>query len=174
MYPSSRGVDVCIEGTEHHPECPHGRLRVQRGAFYLSLLPGPTLLFTRYYESKPLRQFYACSAYRDRKSDGCSFFQWADEPTRPEKEALRRQINALHRPRRTHAENEERLENLSAEEGNAVRYCHQCETLLPKKERKEHAEHEDRVQMISKNRLRYPSQILTPRDDDKSYAVRFR
>lgn len=40
-------------------------------------LSGPTVLFERFQSNGRSRQYYACSACRDRKD--CSFFHWADE-----------------------------------------------------------------------------------------------
>lgn len=52
------GLEVIIEDPKSHPSCPHG----------------PTLLFGG---RKNGRQFYACSACRDKKP--CKFFLWADD-----------------------------------------------------------------------------------------------
>eukprot|EP00118_Oscarella_pearsei_P017475 m.173504 g.173504 ORF g.173504 m.173504 type:complete len:460 (+) comp39095_c0_seq32:60-1439(+) len=151
MHPANRGVDVCVEGPEHHPECPHG----------------PTLLFTRYYEEKAPRRFYACSAFRDRKGDGCNFFQWADEPVKPEKEEMRRQINTLHKPAKSHPENDERRKRIVAE--GDVKFCLQCDLLLLQSEWKEHETHEG-LTSVSNSQLLRPSRILKPITDEKSYA----
>lgn len=54
------GIDVITEDLQDHPCCPHG----------------PTLLFSRLVSVQP-RNFFACSACRDKKD--CTFFLWEDE-----------------------------------------------------------------------------------------------
>lgn len=55
-------IQVILEDLSTHPICAHG----------------PTLLFRRKIDKNgTTRDFFACSAYRDRK--GCPFFKWADE-----------------------------------------------------------------------------------------------
>lgn len=55
-------IQVILEDLSSHPACAHG----------------PTLLFRRRINKNgATRDFFACSAYRDRK--GCPFFKWADE-----------------------------------------------------------------------------------------------
>lgn len=54
------GVQVVKGDLQKHPTCPHG----------------PTLLFSRLIDGQP-KNFFACSACRDRKD--CTFFLWEDE-----------------------------------------------------------------------------------------------
>jgi hypothetical protein len=54
------GVEVIVEDLQSHPWCPHG----------------PTLLFSRKTDGIK-RNFFACSACRDRKL--CPFFLYEDE-----------------------------------------------------------------------------------------------
>lgn len=54
------GVEVIVEDLSGHPLCAHG----------------PAILFSRVVDGKP-RNFFACSACRDRKD--CSFFLWEEE-----------------------------------------------------------------------------------------------
>lgn len=54
------GLEVIIEDLRSHPQCPHG----------------PTLLFSR-KSNNVKRNFFACSACRDRKL--CSFFLYEED-----------------------------------------------------------------------------------------------
>lgn len=54
------GVEVIKSDLRNHPTCPHG----------------PSLLFSRLINGE-LKQFFSCSACRDRKD--CNFFLWKDD-----------------------------------------------------------------------------------------------
>lgn len=58
------GVEVIIKNLNSHPQCPHG----------------PTTLFSRRIDNTKRRNFFACSACRDRKQ--CQFFVYEDELTK--------------------------------------------------------------------------------------------
>lgn len=62
-FPIMSGLEVVIKNSKNHPKCPHG----------------PALLFSRLVDGVR-RNFFACSACRDRKL--CPFFLYEDEKNR--------------------------------------------------------------------------------------------
>ena len=61
-------------------------------SFFLTLhSPGPAILFEQYDQpSKSFRQFFACSAFRDKKE--CAFRVWADEES-PKSTQVSKQVS---------------------------------------------------------------------------------
>lgn len=131
------------------PSCPHG----------------PALLFVRYSGEDEGRQFYACSAFRDRKE--CNFFQWRDEKISGEKEAKRHSIQretelSFKRfKKRCH-----KLRKLKALERVL---CITCGQFLLPKEHEDHKGH-DLKSPIDDEILKKSSLLFKPLDNNKTYA----
>ncbi|XP_046864828.1 rRNA N6-adenosine-methyltransferase ZCCHC4-like isoform X2 [Xenia sp. Carnegie-2017] len=155
MHPSCQrfGVEVFIseEGDYQTPWCPHG----------------PMLMFERYFESKPPRRFFACSACRDRKE--CSFFQWADEsPSKVSIEAHQKIIEAS-QPLMNAKQFGKRLKIVKSLNDYERTYCHTCDLLLLPKELKKHAKHEILCN-VTNEMITNASRFLKPKENKKSHA----
>lgn len=137
---------------------------------------GPTLLFTRYYADKNPRQFYACSACRDRKH--CAFFQWADEKASEEKQRVRQQINAMQLQQQQQQLNTsdekylaklETFKELSSDKQR--RFCISCSEVLLPGEWSKHSAHHVKTN-VTQQQLTTPTRLLRPLEDEKTHAVR--
>ncbi|XP_028391149.1 rRNA N6-adenosine-methyltransferase ZCCHC4-like isoform X2 [Dendronephthya gigantea] len=155
MHPSHQrlGVEVFIpeENNKNIPSCPHG----------------PMLLFERYFEGKPPRRFFSCSACRDRKE--CNFFQWEDESPSLASQKAHKQIIEASKPAISQAECWKRLKCIRCLSEAERTYCHTCEQLVLPKEINKHKDHEMKNGMADRT-LSNPSYLFKPLDKKKSFA----
>ncbi|KAJ3663199.1 hypothetical protein Zmor_007503 [Zophobas morio] len=143
------GVEVIIQDLKTHPWCPHG----------------PTLLFSRRINDTK-RNFFACSACRDRKS--CPFFLYEDEknkykPEVWEQERTKLLQNINHRKLFITLN---KVQQLPASERG---YCHTCLEFQLKKFWEKHKEH-NFITNITDHQLEHPSEFLPPLEDTKKEA----
>ena len=127
-------------------------------------------MFERYFESKPPRGFFACSACRDRKE--CSFFQWADEsPSNVSIEAHQKIIEASQSLMKAKQFGQilKIVKSLNDYEWTC---CHTCDLLLLPKEMEKHAEHEILCN-VTNEMITSASRFLKPKENKKSHAVCF-
>lgn len=141
------GVEVITEDLSDHPKCPHG----------------PTLLFSREINGKK-RNFYACSACRDRKQ--CPFFMWQDEINKDCNVSKKRKID-------THDINHRKLflklNEIQNVPSNQRFYCHSCKELDFIKWKDKHEDH-NIVLNITDELLKNPSKFFLPLDNTKKEA----
>ena len=128
------------------------------------------LMFERYFESKPPRRFYSCSAFRDRKE--CNFFQWEDESPSIASQDAHRQIIEASKPSISHTQCLKRLKRVRCLKESQRAYCHTCAQLLLPKEMDKHNDHE-MTSGISDDIVSSPSYLFKPLDKKKSFAVCF-
>ncbi|XP_042211965.1 rRNA N6-adenosine-methyltransferase ZCCHC4-like isoform X2 [Homarus americanus] len=145
------GVDVVINNIEDNPLCIHG----------------PTLLFERFQSNGQSRQFYACSACRDRRD--CAFFHWADQKITSSKKELWDQVVKESSPVRSHKERYKCLEDIKDLAAADRRYCTSCSTLLRKNERQDHNSCV-LISPITNKHLCSPSTFLPPKESAKLEA----
>ncbi|KAJ8932230.1 hypothetical protein NQ314_014823 [Rhamnusium bicolor] len=129
-------VEVITENLESHPHCPHG----------------PTILFSREVKGKK-RNFFACSACRDRKH--CNFFLWEDERNKLTKFKKRKLFLIMNQ-----------IRNLSPERRI---YCHICSEFVLENFENKHTNHSS-LKGISNYQLDHPSEILPALEDTKKEA----
>ena len=127
------------------------------------------LMFERYFESKPPRRFYSCSACRDRKE--CNFFQWEDETPSIASQEAHKQIIEASKPLISHTRCWKRLEKIKQLKESQRIYCHTCEQLVLPKEINKHDNGHDVTSGISDNALSTPSYLFKPLENKKSFAV---
>ncbi|XP_046660046.1 rRNA N6-adenosine-methyltransferase ZCCHC4-like isoform X3 [Homalodisca vitripennis] len=143
-------IKVVCKNLKNNPQCPHG----------------PTLKFLRVQDSFK-QEFYACSAYRDRKH--CPFYHVCGEVF---SENLQ-QIWAMERqrmlPNIDHAKLEVRLEKVKQASPKDRLYCHSCSQLDLTVRRAQHASHNVQT-IISDSMLAHPSQLLKPKEGSKKEA----
>ena len=126
------------------------------------------LMFERYFESKPSRKFYSCSAFRDRKD--CSFFQWVDENVSDvRKEAHTKIVDASRAPFNSH-QCWKRLQIIQGITESERSYCETCNQLLLPKEHKKHKDHGITCGISDKN-LACPSRFLPAFEKKQTFAV---
>ena len=125
-------------------------------------------MFERYFESKPSRRFYSCSACRDRKE--CNFFLWEDETLSRASQEAHKQIIEASRPTMSYNQHWERLKCVRKLKESQRTYCHTCKHLVLPKEMDKHISH-DLTSGISDNILASPSYLFKPLDKKKSFAV---
>ena len=132
------------------------------------------LLFERFVkDGRPSRQFYACSACRDRKD--CAFFLWKDEkPTASSKQA-HEDIIRRSQPSRSQVKHCEELSRLflsykvNKDKIYPWMFCHTCNVIVLNNQ-EVHEEHDlQRGEKLQE--LRHPSTILKPRENVKEHAV---
>jgi len=131
-----------------HPMCSHG----------------PTLLFTRYDPAKSgSRQFYACSAFRDKKE--CSFFQWADD----EKEC--KNANDVAKIPSSHHDMRKRYHKFRKLAQSDRHVCCSCGLLMLREDWATHQAPEHVIrQGVGRQLLKCPSDLFTPLDNNKTFA----
>lgn len=142
-------IDVILnDDYSERPVCPHG----------------PTLLFVR-YNSEDNRQFYACSAFRDRKE--CNFFQWKDEKMSESKKAAR---ETIHKESELMARKlKKRCHKLRKLEAIARVFCVTCGQFLLPNERENHSHHEVKSP-VDDEMMKKPSELFKLLDNNKTYA----
>ncbi|XP_014661983.1 PREDICTED: zinc finger CCHC domain-containing protein 4-like [Priapulus caudatus] len=153
--PSNSGVLVVSVDWDCHPSCQHG----------------PTVLFQRYTkDNSTSRQFYACSACRDRKD--CSFFQWADDKLSCERLAMRKQVSeAFHSEKSMQEEQQLILRKCLDSKDYQNKYCTTCGLLLPPGECLNHVNHN--VKNVSVSDLTQPTAIIRAHTNNKMEAQYF-
>ncbi|GFS02167.1 zinc finger CCHC domain-containing protein 4 [Elysia marginata] len=127
------------------PSCPHG----------------PALLFEQYdHSSNSFRQFFACSAFRDKRK--CSFHLWVGEKT---KECLKSSKVFSHKEARI------RFRSFKALPKTKRYVCCTCGLLLMPSEIQDHERQGHLVKgKITLRNLKKPSFLFTPLDNNKTYA----
>lgn len=156
MHPAHKrlGVEAFVpeEAVDNVPSCPHG----------------PMLMFERYFESKPSRKFYSCSAFRNRKD--CSFFHWVDEKDVSDtcKEVHKKIITASRPPFNSH-QCWKRLQAIQSFSESERSYCQSCNQLLLPKEHKKHKDHGVTCGISDKN-LASPSHFIAPLEKKQTFA----
>ncbi|RUS80728.1 hypothetical protein EGW08_011514, partial [Elysia chlorotica] len=127
------------------PSCPHG----------------PALLFEQYdRSSKTSRQFFACSAFRDKKE--CDLHVWADEGAYKSTQ-ISQHIS--------HKQYRMRFRKFRALPRNKRHVCCTCGLLLLPSEISDHErqDHEMKRRVLLKD-LRKPSFLFSPLDNNKTFA----
>ncbi|XP_063237537.1 rRNA N6-adenosine-methyltransferase ZCCHC4 [Bacillus rossius redtenbacheri] len=140
-------VDVIMDDVENNPQCPHG----------------PTLRFRRVTD-RGTRDYFACSACRDRKD--CRFHRWCDD----DGGAAARAPGGGGVP--PGPDRGELLARLARARGLAEReraYCQPCALLLLPGERDAHEAH-DVMEGVSARQLAHPSELMKPLQNSKKEA----
>ncbi|XP_013389825.1 zinc finger CCHC domain-containing protein 4 [Lingula anatina] len=150
------GVDVVLfDRKKAAPHCPHG----------------PTLLFEKYdKEGKYGKQFYACSACRDRKD--CNFFQWADEKITPARQNARVKYNTSQQPQSSHKLLYHRLKKFRKLKEVERKFCNICNQLLLPDDLSQHQGHE-LIFPVTNSMLIKPCSLLQPLENKKTNAQYF-
>ncbi|CAH0564076.1 unnamed protein product [Brassicogethes aeneus] len=145
------GVEVITEDLSDHPQCPHG----------------PTILFSKLHNGEK-RNFFACSACRDRKH--CNFFLWQDELSKVldgRKEAWEEERNKFIK-NINHIEINKKFQKIF-NSNKKIFYCHKCKKIENQEKVEEHKKHEH-IENLTKYQLKHPSEVLLPLDDAKKEA----
>lgn len=132
------------------PDCPHG----------------PTILFEKIVKGIP-RQFYACSAYRDRKY--CDFFHWKDDKVTNGKLIKWKVTNKDLIRNKDHAKLYSKLISLEHSNDGNINFCQNCGTLSSESQPCEG----HRITCLTKEDLQNPSKILAPLSNNKKEAQYF-
>ncbi|KAK3728056.1 hypothetical protein RRG08_022108 [Elysia crispata] len=122
---------------------------------------GPAILFEQYDQpSKSFRQFFACSAFRDKKE--CAFRVWADEES-PKSTQVSKQVS--------HKQYRMRFRRFRALPKSKRHVCCTCGLLLMPPEIQDHERqgHMIRSKVLLKD-LRKPSFLFSPLDNNKTFA----
>lgn len=165
-------VEVVLRECSINPSCPHG----------------PTILFSR-IENENSRNFYACSACRDRKK--CNFFIWEDELVKITEDKKKiwkleidKYINGVNHRKLFATFNEVRgkikvfflAKNycnvlLKVQQLSQIDrcFCLTCSTFQVPKFRSKHEKH-DLICNISDYQLTHPTEFLPPLSDAKKEA----
>ncbi|GFO49788.1 Zinc finger cchc domain-containing protein 4 [Plakobranchus ocellatus] len=128
-----------------HPSCPHG----------------PAILFEQFDQAtKTVRQFFACSAFRDKSK--CSFHQWVDEKhDKPSHES-----NTF-----SHKKHRLRYRKFRALAKTKRYVCCTCGLLLLPSEIHHHNKQGHAIKgSVQLKDLRKPSYLFAPLDDNKTFA----
>lgn len=151
----TKGSQIAVVSSDWstHPHCPHG----------------PTVIFQRLTKKGVKRQFYACSACRDRKD--CSFFQWLDEKISEDRRKARQQINESCQPSTSQEEHHLRLHRYLQLDECQRKYCTSCSLLLLPEDIESHNNHS--VRYLSDLDLTQPSNVIQAQNDDKMKAQYF-
>ncbi|XP_005094144.1 rRNA N6-adenosine-methyltransferase ZCCHC4 [Aplysia californica] len=149
MAANSGSIDLVSSDIARHPCCSHG----------------PTLLFERFDQSRgKSRQFYACSAFRDRKA--CSFFQWADTDMVADEAAT-----DTCSVKTAHWQSRKRYHRFRKLPRKDRHVCCTCGLLLLDDEL---SLHESQGHVVKKKvglkQLRQSSAMFSPLDDNKTFA----
>lgn len=154
MSASNLNVDVILTSNiANVPSCPHG----------------PTLLFERFVKGVGSRQFFACSAYRDRKQ--CRFFRWADD--------MKGKYGSLHSENDTGGKNQlchpdlhKRFLLFKKLPHSKRTLCCTCSLLLLPAEIDAHNNptHHTLKTGITHEDLRRPSTLFSPQENNKTLA----
>uniref|UniRef100_A0A1B6LWJ6 CTCHY-type domain-containing protein n=1 Tax=Graphocephala atropunctata TaxID=36148 RepID=A0A1B6LWJ6_9HEMI len=143
-------VKVLSKHLKDNPQCPHG----------------PTLKFIRVQNDRK-QEFFACSAYRDRKH--CPFYHAAGETFSETLQEVWAMEKKRMLPSIDHAALEARLEEVKQVSPMDRFYCHTCSQLDLAARRAQHSSHDVQV-VISDKMLSNPSQILKPKEGSKKEA----
>lgn len=143
-------IEVITEDLKTHPECPHG----------------PTILFSKFVDGEK-KNFFACSACRDRKH--CSFFVYQNDVDKisdikkevweQERKKFLKNIN--------HRKLYEKFTQVQTVQRNKSIYCHTCNTFDFSAGK--HMGH-NFITNLTDYQLTHPSEILPPLDDAKKEA----
>ena len=134
--------------------------------FVLSNSLGPTIIFERYFKDKPSRQFFACTASRDRK--GCSFFQWVDEKVSAGKKLVQNEIKNKLQAEKDQVEKYAKLRKETQSNSEKAHFCLDC-NLLFSSTSQVHAGH--RTRSLSASDILEPSKFMIPAENKKTNAV---
>ncbi|CAL1526091.1 unnamed protein product [Lymnaea stagnalis] len=124
---------------------------------------GPTLLFERWDKSTSQnRQFFACSAFRDRKQ--CQFFQWADQKS--SNASLNIEGNGF-----SHKDLRNRYFQFKKLPRSSRSVCCTCGRLLLEGELSDHAKKGHLLKhKVGLKDVKQPSFLFKPLDDNKTFA----
>ncbi|XP_052100305.1 rRNA N6-adenosine-methyltransferase ZCCHC4-like [Mytilus californianus] len=126
---------------------------------------GPTSLFVKYTVDGDSQQFYACSAFRDRKE--CNFFQRKDEKVSESKRTARETIKT--EADQAYKKLKKRCHKLRKLKAIARVFCVTCGQFLLPKEKDDHSQHETKSS-VDDDTIRSPSRLFRPLDNNKTYA----
>lgn len=145
-------VDVIIEDLKDHPRCVHG----------------PTILFSREVKCV-LRNFFACSAYRDRKH--CNFFLWEDEKDKLtiSKKKIWEQENINYLKNINHRKKFFIFNKVASLPHSRRVYCLECSEFVLDTDKFKHTKH-NLLQGLTDYQLNHPSEILLPVENSKKEA----
>lgn len=146
------GVDVIINNISENPYCPHG----------------PTILFEKFQVTKQSRQYFSCSACRDRKD--CSFFFWADQKISLIRLQDWKNIYNEARPNQSHIDEYTESEKLFDLDKSHLCYCKSCCRLFNKAVDEKLHNTCNFISGISEQHLKSPSTFLPPKDSSKCEA----
>lgn len=165
-------IDIIPSALSENPVCPHG----------------PTILFSRKSAGSAPRNFFACSACRDRKD--CTFFQWQDDKSkktkcRDAKSKKHQRENEKSKKNDCKGGELEKMqhvpEKLDHREMFAVlsqvkalkpcerRYCVDCSQFWVTAKRDNHVSHQI-IGNVTDKSLAQPSLFLPPLDNPKKEA----
>ncbi|XP_063976689.1 rRNA N6-adenosine-methyltransferase ZCCHC4 [Diachasmimorpha longicaudata] len=147
---SGSGVECFWGNLKDHPQCVHG----------------PTLLFGRRVNGE-IKQYYACSACRDRKL--CSFYlEKTDKLTKIQKNGWREESKKFIQ-QYNHRKYFLRLNEIMSERPENRCYCHTCGRLFFLNEITKHKDH-DLITGVTDDQLKNPTKILKALSDPKKEA----
>ncbi|KAK0164843.1 hypothetical protein PV328_003415 [Microctonus aethiopoides] len=150
MIVEGAGLECFWGKLSEHPKCPHG----------------PTLLFGKRIDDE-LKQFYACSACRDRKL--CNFYlEKGQDLTKIQKNVWQEKIKKIsqsYNHRRCYI----KFNELLCTQPEKRIYCHTCEKLMSSDECVKHKDHEI-ISGLSDEQIRNPSTLLKPLTNPKKEA----
>lgn len=145
-------IEVIIEDLKDHPRCAHG----------------PTILFSR--EVKGVRRnFFACSACRERKH--CNFFLWEEEKDKitPSKKNIWEQEVINYLKNINHRKKFFVLNKVASSPSTKRSYCHECSEFILNTDKFKHIDH-NLLQGLTDYQLNHPSEILLPAENSKKEA----
>lgn len=140
------GVTVIAKNPSDNPCCPHG----------------PTIMFSKKIKDET-KNFYACSAQRDRKF--CSFY--LEEGNQP-KSFVKQEILSFKRGI-NHRKMFLTANELTFLKASERIYCSSCCTFVLNKQESEHLDHKV-MRGLSDAQLQNPTEILPPAEHNKSEA----
>lgn len=141
---------------EKHPRCPHG----------------PTLLFERQMGGGPVKQFYACSAYRNRKD--CSFYHDKEEKiTQAKLFRWSQQAKALTEgtDHNTRYQLVKQQKQSGKVEVSGLEFCHDCGRVV--EEMGECSKKQHNLISLTEKELARPCSMLQAKSKDKKEAQYF-
>ncbi|XP_060521921.1 rRNA N6-adenosine-methyltransferase ZCCHC4 [Cylas formicarius] len=149
---SDAGVEVILPIASGAPSCPHG----------------PTLLFSKFCGNEK-RNFFACSACRDRKL--CGFFLWQDEKEKvsASRQKLWNESNLKFLKNIRRRKSITTLSKVKRVPCDKRIYCQTCSRFLLKYVHERHENHSV-LTNITDHQLNHPSEILVPLNNPKQEA----
>lgn len=151
MASTSANIDVILDTVDKVPSCPHG----------------PALLFERFVKNEGPRQFFACSAFRDRKQ--CSFFKWADDvKEKSDKSQAAFTTSCAHVNQTSLRKRFLIFRKLPLSKRSL---CCNCGLLLLPGETNQHKQQGHQIKKgVRRKDLQHPTTLFTPQEDNKTYA----